>query len=78
MGVWPTTQGGIRLDGSDMTQWVSESLAQPLATCLKMFSFAGTVAQNIARFQPDWDSDDVIKAAQLAQARTLITRLPEG
>jgi len=79
VGIWPTAKGSVRLDGSDMTQWKPEELGATLGYLPQDVQlFAGTVAQNIARFQPDWDSHDVIQAAQLAQAHTLITRLPEG
>ena len=40
--------------------------------------FAGSVAQNIARFMPDAASDAVIAAAQAAGVHELILRLPEG
>jgi len=40
--------------------------------------FAGTVAQNIARFDPEPDPDAVIAAARAASVHDLILRLPEG
>ena len=40
--------------------------------------FAGTVAQNIARFQADAPSEVVIAAAQAAGVHEMIVRLPEG
>ena len=40
--------------------------------------FAGTVAENIARFQPDASSDSVIAAARAASVHDLILSLPNG
>ena len=45
-----------------------------LAICLRMLNFAGTVAQNIARFQ-EIDTESVIFAAQLACCHSLIQGL---
>jgi hypothetical protein len=39
---------------------------------------AGTVAQNIARFDPNADPKAIIAAAQAANMHSLILRLPEG
>src|SRR5205085_5545186 len=40
--------------------------------------FAGTVAQNISRFEPDAPSDVIIAASQAAGVHELIVRLPDG
>ena len=40
--------------------------------------FAGTVAQNIARFEPDAPSEAIIAASQAAGVHDMIVRLPEG
>jgi ATP-binding cassette subfamily C protein len=40
--------------------------------------FDGTVAENIARFQPKASPDDIIRAAQMAGAHELILNLPDG
>ena len=40
--------------------------------------FAGTVAQNIARFEPEPDAEAMIAAAQAAGVHELILRLPDG
>lgn len=40
--------------------------------------FPGTIAANIARFDPDVDSENIIRAAQLAQVHELILQLPQG
>jgi ATP-binding cassette subfamily C protein PrsD len=40
--------------------------------------FDGTVAQNIARFNPDATAEGVVHAARLAGVHELITALPDG
>jgi len=40
--------------------------------------FAGTVRDNIERFLPDATDEQVVAAAQLADAHALILRLPKG
>jgi ABC-type multidrug transport system fused ATPase/permease subunit len=42
------------------------------------FLFSATVRENIAFGQPDATDDDVMRAAQLAQASEFIETLPEG
>lgn len=79
VGIWPIAKGNVRLDRSELAHWRPEKLGTALGYLPQDVQlFAGTVAQNIARFQPNWDSSDVIKAAHLAQAHSMITRLPEG
>lgn len=79
VGVWPMTRGIIRLDGSDLCHWEADRLGQAIGYLPQDVQlFAGTVAENIARFQPDWSTQDVIKAASLAKAHDLIARLPDG
>ena len=41
-------------------------------------AFPGTIAANIARFDPDVDPENIIRAAQLAQVHELILQLPQG
>ena len=40
--------------------------------------FAGTVAENIARFDPEAKSEKIVEAAQAAGVHDLILHLPEG
>ena len=79
VGLWPVAKGTIRLDSSEIGHWEPDHLGTALGYLPQDVQlFAGTVAQNIARFQPDRQSDDVIRAATLAHADHLISRLPEG
>lgn len=79
VGVWPAARGIVRLDGSDLNHWDAERLGKSIGYLPQDVQlFAGTIAENIARFQPEWSTADVMKAADLANAHELIARMPEG
>jgi ATP-binding cassette subfamily C protein len=78
VGVWPVLRGSVRLDGNDLSHWDSQQLGQYVGYLPQDVElFAGTVAQNIARFQSG-DSESVIKAAAMAGCHELIQKLAEG
>ena len=79
VGIWKANSGAIRLDGADVYSWDREDFGrhvsyQPQDTEL----FAGSVRNNIARFQSDASDADVVKAAQIAGAHQMILQLPGG
>ena len=79
IGAWRPVAGQIRLDGATLDQHDPERLGRwigylPQAVAL----FDGTIAENIARLQPDIDPHDIIEAARAAGAHDMILRLPEG
>src|SRR4051794_4530907 len=79
VGVWTPARGKVRLDGAALEQWDSEALGQHIGYLPQDVElFAGTVAQNIARFDPQPEAEDVIGAAQAAGVHDLILRLPDG
>ena len=78
LGVWPTANGSIRLDGAEIFHWDREHLGKfigylPQDTEL----FEGTIGENIARFG-NVDSEKVVAAAKMANVHELILRFPEG
>ncbi len=78
-GVWPPARGRVRLDGASLDQWDPEALGPHIGYLPQSVElFAGTVAQNIARFDPDATSQAVIEAATAANVHDLILRLPQG
>ena len=78
VGVWPPVQGAVRIDGSDMTHWNSEELGRHIGYVPQEVElFAGTVAENIARFG-ELDADEVLRAAKMCGAHEMIQRLPDG
>lgn len=77
-GVSGISRGVIRLDGADISQWDRQYLGPHVGYLPQEVGlFAGTVAQNIARFgEPD--ADATIAAARLAGVHEMILRLPQG
>ena len=79
VGVWLPVRGQIRIDGATLDQWSPEALGEHIGYLPQdMELFAGTVAQNIARLEPDPPSEKVIAAAQAAGVHELILGLPNG
>src|SRR3954453_8485190 len=79
VGVWSPPRGKVRLDGAALEQWDPEALGEHIGYLPQDVElFAGTVAQNIARFDPAATAEDIISAAQAAGVHDLILRLPDG
>jgi ATP-binding cassette subfamily B multidrug efflux pump len=71
--------GAIRIDGYDVRQVGRESLRRQMGIVLQdTFLFSGTVMENIRYGRLEASDEEVIAAAQLANADQFITRLPEG
>lgn len=79
VGVYPIMRGSIRFDGADLFQWTPENQGAFIGYLPQDIQlFSGTVAQNIARFREDASAEDIISAAEQANAKDLITSLPDG
>lgn len=79
VGIWPAAYGKVRLDGATLDQWDSNDLGRHLGYLPQNVAlFDGTIADNIARFDPSASSSSVIEAAQIAGAHQMILRLPHG
>ncbi len=78
VGVWPAAVGKVRLDGADIFLWNKEELGSHIGYLPQDIElFAGTVAENIARFG-DVDSEKVILAAKRTGVHELILQLQKG
>jgi len=78
VGVWRPTSGHVRIDGADLEQWDPEFLGRHIGYLPQDVElFPGSVAENIARFEPD-GGEAVVEAAQRAHAYDMILRLPDG
>lgn len=79
VGVVPAMRGAIRLDGAELSQWPDDRIARFIGYLPQDIQlFEGTIAENIARFDPDARDEDVIAAAKLAQVHDMIVGLPDG
>ncbi|WP_082533301.1 type I secretion system permease/ATPase [Devosia sp. Root413D1] len=79
VGAWPVLQGEIRLDGSELSHFDADRLGRHVGYLSQHVElFAGTVAENISRFQPDADEQALFAAATAAQVHELIASLPKG
>jgi ATP-binding cassette subfamily C protein len=79
VGAWPLARGKIRVDGAALEQWSPERLGRHVGYLPQDVElFAGTIAQNIARFAADAAPAAIIAAAQAAGVHELVLRLPDG
>ncbi len=79
VGVWRAARGTIRIDRASLDQWPSEQLGPHIGYLPQdMELFAGTVAQNVARFDQQVPDEAVIAAATEAGVHELILGLPDG
>jgi ATP-binding cassette subfamily C exporter for protease/lipase/ATP-binding cassette subfamily C protein EexD len=77
-GVWAPSTGHVRLDGVDVAYWPREQLGPQIGYVPQDVElFDGTVADNIARLDKV-DSEQVVAAAQRANAHDMILTLPQG
>lgn len=79
VGLWPPARGKVRLDGAALDQWSHEDLGRHIGFLPQEVElFAGTVAENIARFDPAASPEAVIAAARAAGVHEVVLRLTEG
>jgi ATP-binding cassette, subfamily C, type I secretion system permease/ATPase len=79
VGVWHPLRGKVRLDGAALDQWSSDVLGRHIGYLPQDVElFAGTVAQNISRFDTEATSDRIIAAAKDAGAHDMIVRMSKG
>lgn len=78
-GVWTTVRGSIRLDGAALDQWPAEALGRHIGYLPQTIELLpGTIADNIARFDPGAAPEDIVRAAKLAGVHNIIVNLTEG
>ncbi len=78
LGIWPTIGGKMRLDGADIFNWKREELGPHIGYLPQDIElFEGSISENIARFG-EVNSQEVVRAAQMAGVHDMILRLPEG
>ena len=76
---YDATEGEVRIDGVDVRTVSLESLRQQVGIVLQeSLLFAGTIRENIAFGRPDATDEEIIAAAQAAQAHDFILDFPDG
>lgn len=76
---WDVSAGCIRVGGVDVREMLPSTLMQQIAFVFQeTFLFSDTIASNIRLGLPDATIEEVIAAAQAAQAHDFIMALPQG
>lgn len=79
VGAWLPQRGQVRLDDATLDQWTPEALGRNIGYLPQDIElFEGSVAENIARFDPEADGAGIIAAATAAGVHTMILNLPQG
>jgi ATP-binding cassette subfamily B protein len=76
---YDVTGGSISLDGRDLRDYTLDSLRQQISIVLQdVFLFYGTVRENLLFGRPDASEDEMVSAAQAANAHEFIMELSQG
>ncbi|MFC4100636.1 ABC transporter ATP-binding protein [Paenibacillus xanthanilyticus] len=77
--LYEATEGQILIDGTDIRELTPEQLHREVGVVLQQaLLFTGTIRDNIRYGKPDASEEEMIAAAQAAQAHDFIAALPEG
>ena len=78
LGIWPTAQGAMRIDGADAAKYDRDELGPQIGYLPQDIElFDGTVAENIGRFA-EVDAEAIVQAANDAAIHEMILALPDG
>jgi ATP-binding cassette subfamily B protein len=76
---YDVTEGRVTIDGYDVRQVTLDSLRSQIGIVLQETTlFSGTIRENIAYGRPQAGMEEVVAAAQAAQAHEFISALPQG
>lgn len=79
VGLWQPDQGEVRLDGATLNQWHNDELGRHIGYLpQRVEMLPGTIAENIARFDPAAKDEEVINAAKAAGVHDMILKMPQG
>lgn len=78
-GIWPLLRGKVALDGAPLHHYSVEALGAAVSYLPQDVDlFEGTIADNIARFDPARTDEKIVAAAKLAHVHDLILKFPHG
>jgi ABC-type multidrug transport system fused ATPase/permease subunit len=76
---YDVSEGRLTIDGVDVRDVKLQSLRREIGIVSQdPFLFSATVRENIGFGRPDATDDEIVRAAELAQAHEFIERLPNG
>ena len=79
LGIWSPAQGEIRLDGALLHQYSSTTLGSAIGYLPQDVElFDGTIAENIARFNKNATSEQIVEAAKTAGCHEMILGFDKG
>lgn len=78
VGAWMPASGRIQLDGAALPQWGTSIGYHVGYLPQHVEMLAGTIAENISRFDPDPQPGAIVAAAQAAGVHDLVVGLPQG
>lgn len=76
---YDAADGRVTIDGHDVREVTLNSLRRQIGTIFQeAVLFSGTIAENIAFGRPGATREDIVRAAQAAQAHGFISSFPDG
>ena len=76
---YDVTAGAVKIDGQDVREVTLDSLRKQIGIVLQETTlFSGTIRENIAYGKPEATLEEVIAAAQAAQAHEFVLEQPDG
>lgn len=79
VGAWSPLRGKVRLDGAPLDRWSPASLGPHIGYLPQDIELlAGSVSENISRFEEEPDPAAIFAAAQAAGVHEMILRLTDG
>ena len=74
---YDTTKGNVYVDGVNVRDWDSEALRKRISFVLqKSELFSGTVKDNIMIGSENASDEEILRAAEIAQADTFVSKMP--
>ncbi|MER9331728.1 type I secretion system permease/ATPase [Mesorhizobium sp. M0152] len=79
VGAVQPTGGSIRIDDADLRTWDDDQLGRQIGYLAQEVElFPGSIAENVARFDPEADDAAIVEAARRAEAHQLILAQRDG
>ncbi|PWJ82263.1 ATP-binding cassette subfamily C protein [Pseudaminobacter salicylatoxidans] len=79
VGALQPTSGSVKIDGADLRLWDENQLGKQIGYLAQEIELLpGTIAENVARLEPDADEAGIIEAAKRARAHGLILAQHDG